>query len=132
MGLFYGIVFAKIAWSIAILVAPKAGWECFYQGLSDYASESVTMCFRAMAVLSLGFFLYAAHGGIKVWNVGMVFAINAAWNWVIFVTNPPMEVEGAPTCDAEVRVLIAITWAIFWCSVMAVNFAFMEHWSTQW
>ncbi len=132
MVLFNVFVFAKIGWSIALIAAPKAGWECFHQGLSDYASESILMCFRTSAILSLGFYSYAFQGGIKVWNVGMVFAVNSAWSWVIFDTNPPMMVDGSPHCDAEVGRLIALVWAFFWCSLMSLNFAFMEKLSTEW
>ena len=132
MVLFYVFVFAKIAWSIAVIAAPKAGWECFHQGLSDYASGSILMCFRTSAIVSLGFYCYAFLGGIKVWNVGIVFTINAAWSWVIFETNAPMLIDGSPNCDAEVGRLIALTWAFFWCSLMSVNFAFMEKLSTEW
>jgi hypothetical protein len=132
MVLFNLLVFAKIGWSIALIATPKTVWECFPQGLSDYALESILMCFCTLAILSLGFCSYAFQGGIKVWNVGMVFAANSAWSWVIFDTYPPMMVDGLPHCNAEVGCLIALVWAFFWCSLMSLNFAFMEKLSTKW
>jgi hypothetical protein len=102
-------------------------------------SGTVGLCLRVyFDVLShfghcvIGFYCYAFLGGIKVWNLGIVFAINAAWSWVIFETNAPMLIDGSPNCDAEVGRLIALTWAFFWCSLMSVNFAFMEKLSTEW
>ena len=101
--LFYLFIWLQIIWAIQLVIAPKKGWECYYEGVhSDYAAEFILVYLRGMNVITVGFYLYADRGGIKVWNVATVFIINAIWT---LVTATPvkhaMELDGSPDCDSN-------------------------------
>lgn len=131
--LFNTFVLGKLAWAIKDLISPTIGCECFIQGLSPYANEVVTMLTRGLAVLSIGYYTLAGYIGSNVIsNVTLAFVINAAYGWVIFITNPIAEISNAPSCTYEVDTLILVTQIFFWTSLMAVNFAVVEYWSKKW
>lgn len=131
--LFYAVILGRLAWAIKDLLSPTIGWECFIQGLSPYATEVVTMLTRGLAVLSIGYYILAGYIGSNVIsNVTFTFVINAAYSWVIFITNPIADISNAPSCTNEVDTLILVTQIFFWTSLMAVNFAVVEYWSKRW
>ena len=130
--LFYIFIWLQIIWAVELIILPRAGWECFYDGLSEYASAALEMYLRAMNVITVGFYLYANRGGIKVWNVAMVFIINAACSWCFmpgFDGYP--ELEGAPQgCDDLTRSFVTILWVLFWWSLLTLGCAILEHINT--
>jgi len=131
--LFNTFVLGKLAWAIKDIISPTIGCECFIRGLSPYANEVVTMLTRGLAVLSIGYYTLAGYIGSNVIsNVTFAFVINAAYGWVIFITNPIAEISNAPSCTDEVDRLILVTQIFFWTSLMAVNFAVVEYWSNKW
>ena len=91
------------------------GWDCYYQGLSDYAAELWVVFLRALNTTQFGFFLYAHREGIKVWNVSMVFVFNAILTW-INLSPDFTKMEGAPpSCDWYA--MRTAVWVIFWWTV---------------
>lgn len=124
--LFYAYIWLQMIWSIEIVIAPKAGWDCYYQGVSDYAAELWVMFLRAMNVMQFGFFLYAHREGIKVWNVAMVFAFNAVLTWINLAPDFP-KLDGTPSpaaCDWET--MWTVVWVFFWWTVMFLLCSILE------
>ena len=121
--LFYLFIWTQAIWSLETVIAPMAGWDCYYQGISDYATEMVAMFARAMNVMQLGFWVYAHREGIKVWNVSMVFVFNAALFW-IYIPSNFMELEGAPDCDNSM--MRTITWVLFWWTLVTLVCSVLE------
>jgi len=127
--LFYLFIWSQIIWGIESIIAPKAGWECMYQGVSDYAAELMLMFFRAMNVMALGFLIYAHREGIKLWNVSMVFTFNGILTW-LFVSSNYMDLDGLPTCDdGMMNAISTITWVLFGWTVLFLLCSAMEEWS---
>lgn len=127
--LFYSFIWLQIIWSVESIIWPRAGWECFYDGLSEYVAAGFDTFLRAMCVMAIGFFLYADRGGIKAWNVAMVFIVNAAWTWTFcHGWNDYSELEGAPQgCQDLVSVFGTCVWILFWWSLAALVCAVIEH-----
>ena len=114
-----------------VLSYTQVGWECFHQGLTPYEDEVITMLTRTLAVLTIGFYCLAGYNGIGVMNTFFVFAINAAFGWIMFTTHPIVllsgdTVSGAPSCNADIDRVIIITQVFLWTSLVAFNFAFFE------
>ena len=127
--LFYSFIWLQIIWSLELIMWPRAGWECFYEGLSEYVAAGFESSLRAMSVIAVGFFLYADRGGIKAWNVAMVFIVNAAWTWTFCGGGIDLsELEGAPQdCQDLVSVLNTCVWVLFWWSLASLVCAVIEH-----
>jgi hypothetical protein len=106
------LIWIQIIWAIEIIIFPTKGWECMYEGVSEYAASAFVMYLRAMNILTLGFYLYADRGGIKVWNVAMVFVVNLAWSWPLldWIANYTT-LEGTPKgCE---DVMGGIQWSVW-------------------
>jgi hypothetical protein len=115
---FYTFIWFQIIWAVQIIIAPTMGMECVYSSLNGYASTLLKMWARCCNVVSVGFFLYADRGGIKVWNVMMVFLVYGAVTY-IFMSVPDVSImKGAPKtpCDQG-------SWDMF--SYVAVGWIFV-------
>ena len=128
--LFYIFIWLQVIWAIESIIAPKYGWECMYQGVSDYAAEMMLMFFRSMNVMALGFLMYAHREGIKLWNVSMVFIFNGILTW-IFASSNYMDLDDMPDCEARtsygmVATINSITWVTFWWTVVTLLCSALE------
>jgi hypothetical protein len=123
--LFYLYIWSQAIWALETLFFTRAGWGCYYQGLSDYATEMTLMFIRAMNVMQLGFWAYAHREGIKVWNVSMVFIIQAAM-WRIWTSSTIMDLDGAPVCGSD-RMMMNITWALLWWTSLTLICSVLEN-----
>ena len=123
--LFYLFIWSQAIWSLETAIAPKAGWGCYYQGLSDYATELSSMFNRGMNIVQLGFWVYAHREGIKVWNVTMVFVVNAAL-FYLYLSSYFMDLDGAPICDQD-NMIKNISWVLFWWTMLALICSVMEN-----
>lgn len=123
--LFYVYIWSQLIWAIESIIAPKFGWECMYQGVSEYAAEMMLIFFRAMNVMAAGFLIYAHREGIKLWNVSMVFVFNVL-TW-IFASSNYTDLEGIPDCeDGMVQAITYITWITFWWTVLTLICSALE------
>lgn len=127
--LFYTFIWLQILWALELVIWPRAGWECLYEGLSEYAATGLESYLVAMNILTIGFYLYADRGGIKLWNVGMVFFFNAWWTMSILSGwKDTKTLEGAPQgCDDVINGGLLVFRILFWWSFAALACSFMEH-----
>jgi hypothetical protein len=95
--LFYLFLWFQILGSLAAIVAPKLGMDCYYTGLSGYATEMIVVSSRLMGVLAVAFTFYVYREGIQVWNVAVVFVVNSILTWIAFA-SPIMDLEDTPQC----------------------------------
>ena len=124
--LFYVFIWVQIIWALELIIAPRYGWECFYEGQTEYAAAGFEMWMRALNIITVGFYLYADRGGIKVWNVAMVFVINGAWTWsMLSPSTHAGELEGAPA-DCDFAGALSVLWVLFWWSLLALLCSFLE------
>jgi hypothetical protein len=66
-----------------------------------------------MNIMTVGFFLYADRGGIKVWNVGMVTIINTIYTWIILdFIQKALGYEGHPEGMEPVGKTMWITFVV--------------------
>ena len=66
---------------------------------------------RQMNIMALGFLLYADRGGIKVWNVGMVFAFFLGiFASFLFYAKGYYTSDNAPSCDNEFESFMLFNW----------------------
>lgn len=109
--LFYSFVWIQIIWAIQIVIAPKAGWGCFFTTAGEYEEASFKSIQRQQNILAIGFFLYADRGGIKVWNVTMVAVTMAVWTWALhtFIVGY-QNANNAPDCPGGIQSLHTIMW----------------------
>ena len=122
--LFYSFIWIQIIWAIETLIAPKAGWECFYggvdgQGVGEYAELAVKSFVRQMNLFVIGFLLYADRGGIKVWNTTMVFVVFFFLTliWMTYL-NASEAASDAPDCERAVNSVRVIMWVqIIWAAL---------------
>lgn len=124
VALFYLFIWSQAIWSLETVIAPKAGWDCYYQGISEYATETIALFIRAMNVVQLGFWIYAHREGIKVWNVTIVFAVNASLFW-FYMSSNIMDLDGAPACDQN-GTMKTITWVMFWWTLLTLVCSVLE------
>ena len=124
--LFYLFIWCQIVWAATFIIFPSMGFECFFSTPSDYETYLFRMMMRTFNVLAIGFFLYADRGGIKVWNVMMVFVIYGACTWIwISGSRKSFSMHGAPkTCDLQMSEIVL--WSTVGWSVLALLCAFME------
>ncbi len=124
--LFYLFIWSQVLWAIESTITPKFGWECMYQGVTEYATEMLVMFFRAMNVMAAGFLVYAHREGIKLWNVFTVFVFNGILTW-IFASSHYTDLDGMPDCeDGMVQAITSITWITFWWTVLMLLCSALE------
>lgn len=121
--LFYLYIWFQMIWSIEMVIAPKFGWDCYYQGLSDYAAGLWVMFLRALNVMQFGFFVYAHREGIEVWNVSMVFVFNALLTWVQSIPDLSNLDGTPPACnwdDMWTVIWVCFGWTVLFllCSIL--------------
>eukprot|EP00339_Tiarina_fusa_P023488 CAMPEP_0117017978 /NCGR_PEP_ID=MMETSP0472-20121206/13954_1 /TAXON_ID=693140 ORGANISM="Tiarina fusus, Strain LIS" /NCGR_SAMPLE_ID=MMETSP0472 /ASSEMBLY_ACC=CAM_ASM_000603 /LENGTH=172 /DNA_ID=CAMNT_0004722479 /DNA_START=452 /DNA_END=970 /DNA_ORIENTATION=- len=126
--LFYLFIWLQIIWAVEIVIFPTRGWECMSDGFTEYAKANSVMLLRGMNILTVGFYLYADRGGIKVWNVAMVFLVNLVWSWPVLVWSANYsELEGAPQdCEATMSGMGVVVWVLLIWSFVALVCAGME------
>jgi hypothetical protein len=125
--LFYVFIWFQIIWAVQVIVAPTWGYECYFSSLSDYAAWMVRTTCRYANVFVIGFYLYADRGGIKLWNVAMVFLVNGAGTWAWMANSSQlMSMHGAPktTCSSQMGMILF--WSTLGWSLLALICAFME------
>jgi hypothetical protein len=124
--LFYTYIWLQMIWAIECIITPRAGWECMYQGVTDYAAEMMSMFFRATNLMALAFLVYAHREGIQLWNVSLVFLFNAVLTWIVSSSNY-MDLDGMPDCvDVTQKAFSSITWITFWWTVLNVLCSALE------
>lgn len=126
--LFYLFIWVNVILSFIWLVWPTCmGVDCFWKNESEYAVSTNTTMVREVSLWSLGFFLYADRGGIRFWNVTMVFVFSMIFMWFSWTwANDWTSMEGAPKhCDdggMATRAIIGMVWiALTWI------LSFVEH-----
>lgn len=128
--LFYVFIWLQIIWAIELVIAPRKGWECMYEGITEYVENCLVMYLRAMNILTIGFYLYVDRGGIKVWNVLMVFVVNGFWTWTVLAYMMNAEnLDGAPkhgSCEDELRALCRSMWVLLIWSFVALVTSVLE------
>lgn len=122
--LFYLFIWIQIILAVTQLIFPAVFYACYFSTLSDYAASLLRIAIRCSDVLAIGFFLYADRGGIKVWNVAMVFVVYAGCTWAwISGSYTALSSHGAPkTCNTDEVAL----WSTFGWSLLALLCAIME------
>lgn len=125
--LFYVFIWLQILWALQILIAPTWGYECFRQGLTEYAEKTIVLYLRALNLFTIGFYLYADRGGIKVWNVAMVFIFNLGFTLMTLTMNTIADMEGGPkNCQSRVHSTMVFLWALVIWSTFSLLASFME------
>jgi hypothetical protein len=72
---FYAYLLYNIVGAVFMMVTPPGSMDCFYSeggAASEYAVKTMTWLVWQSNLWAIGFFLYAAAGGIRFWNVTMV------------------------------------------------------------
>jgi hypothetical protein len=120
--LLYTYIWVQILWAIELIIWPKAGWICLYEGLESYYLV-------AMNILTIRFYLYADRGGIKVWNVAMVCFFNTWWTMIILPGFKTVsKLEGAPQgCDDIINGEWFLLRVHLWWPVAALLCSVIEH-----
>jgi hypothetical protein len=125
--MFYVYIWYNIISGVLSLMFPSMmGMTCYMENETEYASDTISMAFNSAYLYGIGFFLYADRGGIRFWNVTMVFVfsmINLWWVWTW--NNNMMSMGGAPSgCNdgANNQLMVLMIWiALAWV------FSFLEH-----
>ncbi len=126
--LFYIFIWLMIITSFIVVIMPGTmGIDCFWKKESEFGDETMESLVRQVNWYAVGFYLYADRGGIRFWNVTMVFVVTIVdlwfqWTWA---TNWPT-MDGAPKhCDdgnMSTWVIVGMVWiTISWI------FSFLEH-----
>ena len=124
--LFYTFLWFNIIGALIGIFWPTMGTDCYFEGLSDYAAYSIASLMRQINVFALGFLLYADRGGIRIWNVAMVFVFWLFFSIVTFQyagTYPELDgiPKGCPIEDFKKMIWTQLIW-IF----LALAASFME------
>jgi hypothetical protein len=126
--LFYLFIWVNVITSIIWLVWPNwMGCACFWSKESDYAAMSMENLMRGQNLFAVGFLLYADRGGIRFWNVTMVFVFSMIYSWFAWDwAKNWATMEGAPKhCDdgkMSTQIIVGVVWiAVAW------TFSFLEH-----
>jgi uncharacterized membrane protein (DUF485 family) len=125
--LFYIFIWVMIVTSFMWMVWPTWMGGCFLGKESDYGSSTIVTLKRTGSLFALGFFLYADRGGIRFWNVTMVFVVAMLnfwflWSWAKNWT----EMDGAPKHCNDGGVSTQIIVGAVWISVSWI-LSFLEH-----
>ena len=127
--LFYLFLWFQILGSIAAVIAPTMGMECYLTGLSPYAAAWIMVNSRIMGVLALVFTFYVYREGIKVWNVAIVFLVNSTLTWIA-LTSPMMDLEDTPSC-ADKDMMKTMCWIQVWWTVLFLLCSVLEERSSN-
>jgi hypothetical protein len=79
--LFYPFVWIMIVTSIWTWIDPRSqGMDCIFGGIKGAESQALyAATYRGMAIMTIGFLLYADMGGFHTRNVGFVTIVLVAW-----------------------------------------------------
>jgi hypothetical protein len=124
--LFYTFLWFNIVASFIGIFYPRLGADCFYEGLSEYSAYLIALLNRQINLVAVGFLLYADRGGIRVWNVAMVFAVYLAVSVSLFqmVRDYP-NLDGIPE-DCPYGAFATFSWFLLIWSGLALLFSIME------
>ena len=127
---FYLFIWLQIIWAAELVVLPRYGWECFYEPYEDneFAMYWITAVLRGMNILTIGFYLYADRGGIKVWNVTMVFLFNLAWSilYLVGLNKSPTLAECPKHCQGTFDSFAICLWVLLAWSFANLLFSVLE------
>jgi hypothetical protein len=117
--LFYAFVWFQILWAIQILIVPFAGFRCYTNAMTADEIVTVKAYLRMLNIFTVGFFAYADRGGIKVWNVTMVFVVYLLFSIVgLNYTKATMNMEALEACTASGAAMIKVLWiTLVWMAV---------------
>ena len=125
--LFYSFIWIQILWAVETVIAPKAGWECLYGDVGEYAELCIKNWVRQMNLFLIGFLLYADRGGIKVWNTAMVFVFFLFLTLLWLSAFKLLETASdAPSCDKTFGSLRFLMWLQIIWSALAMVFALVD------
>ncbi|KAG7347270.1 hypothetical protein IV203_030638 [Nitzschia inconspicua] len=126
--LFYVFIWLNIIMAFLSVVWPNwMGCACFWKKESEYASASMVNLMQGQNLFALGFFLYADRGGIRLWNVSMVFVIAVVYSWFAWIWAKNWEMmEGAPKHCNDHGMVTMILVGVVWIAISWI-FAFLEH-----
>uniref|UniRef100_A0A7S3LA60 Uncharacterized protein n=1 Tax=Amphora coffeiformis TaxID=265554 RepID=A0A7S3LA60_9STRA len=124
--LFYSFVWIQILWAVQILIVPLAGFGCFVNEGTDTEVLLMSGMLRELNVFTIGFFLYSDRGGIKVWNVGMVFAVYLVFVIVWLSSFGSSFVEHYPSCKDVNTGWNNVAWVTLVWATLAFVAAFMD------
>jgi hypothetical protein len=123
---FYSFLWVQIIWAFQAIVAPRLGFECFYEGMSEYSAYMTSSLMSEMNLFVLGFLLYADRGGIKVWNTTMVFVFVCILNAMMLkVFHNLPSLDGYPE-ECSLDSLKTISWVSLIWIALAFAFSGME------
>lgn len=125
--LFYSFIWIQIFSAILSVFDPISGWDCLWENVkkSDYNTTVAMM--RIVNLWILGFFLYADRGGIKFWNVFLVWIIYLA-QWLIY--KPAIEEFLSEYCPANLQQLDIAMWVTeIWIFLALMCAAIEASWS---
>jgi hypothetical protein len=123
---FYTFLWVNIVASFIAIFLPRLGAECYYKGLSEYSAYMITTLMRQTNVFAAGFFLYADRGGIKVWNVAMVFAFYLVFSVFMFnLLRDYPNLDGIPE-GCSIGGYTTMTWVTLIWAALALLFSIME------
>jgi hypothetical protein len=125
--LFYVYIWIMIITSFMYMVWPNLMGKCFLEKESDFGSATIVALQRIGNLFAVGFYLYADRGGIRFWNVTMVFVISVisfwfAWTWA----RDWKTMVGAPKHCSDYGMMTQILVAVIWITVSWI-FSFLEH-----
>jgi len=124
--LFYTFVWFQIIGAILALVSPFAGCGCSTGQLTEEESLWMGSLLRQLNVFALGFFLYADRGGIKAWNVAMVFVVYVAWgSLAISTAKIMMESKKFKECD-DLSKGVTMVWTTMVWSALSLAAAIVD------
>jgi len=125
--LFYTFVWFQIIWAIQVLVAPFAGFGCTTGQLTEEESLWMGSLVRQLNVFTIGFFLYADRGGIKAWNVAMVFVVYVAGSSLyISMASTMMESKNLKECSDELSKGVTLLWTTMVWSALSLAAAIAD------
>jgi hypothetical protein len=76
------------------------GWDCLWGTVKQSDNNLVTATMKVMNLWILGFFLHADCGGIKFWNISMVWIVCLV-QWLI--SKPAFDELLSEACPAELQ-----------------------------
>lgn len=122
--LFYSFLWIQILGCAYSLFDIKTGWDCLYENLSSQGEiDFVAGTMKVSNLWILGFFLFADRGGIKVWNVCMVWIFYMA-QWLLYKPVMTGFLEGS--CPSELQTFdISLLVTGIWISLALLS-SFME------
>jgi len=112
-------------WAVQILVIPLAGLGCFADEWTEMETRMMGGMLREINVFTIGFFLYADRGGIKVWNVGMVFAIYLVF-MIVWLSTGSTVPERYPSCADTYHAFTNAQWVTMVWATLAFIAAIVD------